>query len=150
MVCNTSTHGIVFRVTVTTCTSKEEYTLGTSYLCFHVTGTDRGSTKKHGDTLIVENRDTVNEYDYITVRDPDLSKQNHPYELVPFDYIQPVINANEKLPAQTDYCVPMQGNIHINVHDPGKSHQPNTANNQYDNKPSLKGVVSIQYICAGC
>lgn len=108
-----------------------------------MTGTNRGSTKRHTDTLAVAERE--NEYDYVTVTDRNVPQQN---QLIPFDYLRPSIRSNKKEYAETDYYIPMQSKG--SVRDSGKC-QPNTASQLYEElshnktftKPSVNEAVSI-------
>lgn len=109
-----------------------------------MTGINRGSTKKHTDTLAVAEGE--NEYDYVTVTDRNVSHQN---QLIPFDYLRPSISSNKKEYVGTDYYVPMQSKG--SVRDSGKC-QLNTASqlceeSSHDKaftKPSVNEAVSIK------
>ena len=106
-----------------------------------MTGTNRGSTKKHTDTLAVTDRDTVHDYDYVTVTDRNVSQQNRPYELMPSDYLRPSISSNKKEYAETDYYVTMQSKGSIS--DSGQLYEEFSRDKAFT-KPSVNEAVSIK------
>ena len=105
-----------------------------------MTGTNRGSTKKHTDTLAVTDRDTVHDYDNVRVTNRNVSQQNQPYELMPSDYLRPSISSNKKEYAETDYYVTMQSKG--SVHDSGQLYEEFSHDKAFT-KPPVNEAVSI-------